>query len=45
MVHLEIATTRLPENSEAHAMLAQAYEKVGRTEDAKKEKLKSGQKI
>ncbi len=44
VVHLEIATTRLPENAEAHALLAQAYEKVGRAEDAKKEKLKSGQK-
>lgn len=44
VVHLEIATTRLPQNSEAHAMLAQAYEKLGRTEDARKEKLKSGQK-
>jgi arylsulfatase A-like enzyme len=43
-VHLEIATTRLPENSEAHALLAQAYEKLGRAEDAKKQKLKSGQK-
>jgi tetratricopeptide (TPR) repeat protein len=43
-VHLEIATTRLPENSEAHALLAQAYEKLGKTEDAKKEKLKAGQK-
>src|SRR5581483_4109237 len=44
VVHLEIATTRLPENPEAHALLAQAYEKLGRAEDAKKEKLKSGQK-
>jgi len=44
VVHLEIATTRLPENSEAHALLAQAYEKLGRAVDAKKEKLKAGQK-
>jgi len=44
VVHLEIATTRLPENSEAHVLLAQAYEKLGRAEDAKKEKLKAGQK-
>lgn len=44
VVHLEIATTRLPENPEAHGLLSQAYEKLGRAEDAKKEKLKAGQK-
>ena len=44
VVHLEIATTRLPQNAEAHALLSQAYEKLGRGEDAKREKLKAGQK-
>jgi tetratricopeptide (TPR) repeat protein len=42
-VHLEIAAGRLPGNNEAHALLAQAYEKLGRAEDAKRERAKAGQ--
>ncbi|MBZ5599853.1 MAG: sulfatase-like hydrolase/transferase [Acidobacteriia bacterium] len=41
-VHLEIATSRLPECSEAHALLAQAYEHMGRSQDAKRERDKAG---
>jgi Tfp pilus assembly protein PilF len=41
-VHLEIAAGRLPGNNEAHALLAQAYEKLGRAEDAKRERAKAG---
>jgi tetratricopeptide (TPR) repeat protein len=36
-VHLEIATTRLPNFAPAHQALAEAYEHLGRTEDAKRE--------
>ncbi|HVM93305.1 MAG TPA: sulfatase-like hydrolase/transferase [Terriglobales bacterium] len=43
-VHLEIATTRLPAFAPAHAALAQAYEKLGRADDAKKERTKAGEK-
>ncbi len=39
-VHLEIATNRLPGFAPAHAALAQAYEHLGRAEDAKKERAK-----
>jgi choline-sulfatase len=44
MVHLEIATGRLPTFAPAHAALAEAYEHAGRTEDAKREKMKGGEK-
>jgi len=44
IVHLEIATGRLPAFAPAHLSLAEAYEQVGRTEDAKKERSKIGQK-
>jgi len=37
-VHLEIASTRLPECSSAHALLAQAYDHLGRADDAKRER-------
>jgi len=40
-VHLEIATSRLAECGSAHDLLAQAYEKLGRADDAKKEKSKA----
>jgi tetratricopeptide (TPR) repeat protein len=40
VVHLEIATGRLPAFSPAHAALAEAYEHVGRSEDAKRELAK-----
>jgi choline-sulfatase len=42
-VHLEIATSRLPECAQAHALLAQAYDHLGRAEDAKRERGKAGQ--
>ena len=40
-IHLEIATTRLPGFAQAHAALAQAYERLGRGDDAKKERAKA----
>jgi arylsulfatase A-like enzyme/Flp pilus assembly protein TadD len=42
-VHLEIATSRLPECGNARALLAQAYEKLGRNDDAKREQAKAAQ--
>ncbi|MGH9504507.1 MAG: sulfatase-like hydrolase/transferase [Terriglobales bacterium] len=42
LVHLEIASNRLPDFAEAHALLAQAYDHVGRTEEARRERLKAG---
>jgi arylsulfatase A-like enzyme len=42
-VHLEIAAERLPSFASAHALLAQAYDHLGRSEDAKSEKAKAGQ--
>ncbi len=44
IVHLEIAAGRLPAFAPAHLSLAEAYEHVGRSEDAKKERSKAGQK-
>jgi tetratricopeptide (TPR) repeat protein len=44
IVHLEIATGRLPAFAPAHISLAEAYEHTGRTEDAKRERNKGGQK-
>lgn len=41
VIHLEIASSRLPEFAEAHSLLAQAYEHLGRPEDAKRERSKS----
>ena len=38
IVHLEIATGRLPAFAPAHISLAEAYEHIGRTEDAKRER-------
>jgi Flp pilus assembly protein TadD len=40
VVHLEIATGRLPAFAPAHLSLAEAYEHMGRTEDAKRERSK-----
>jgi arylsulfatase A-like enzyme/Flp pilus assembly protein TadD len=40
VVHLEIATGRLPAFAPAHISLAEAYEHIGRTEDAKRERSK-----
>jgi len=42
-VHLEIVAGRLPNFTSAHTLLAQAYERLGRTEDAKREKAKAAQ--
>jgi arylsulfatase A-like enzyme len=39
-VHLEIAAGRLAEFAPAHLALAEAYEKLGRVEDARKERAK-----
>jgi choline-sulfatase len=44
IVHLEIATGRLPAFTPAHFSLAEAYEHMGRNEDAKRERGKGGQK-
>jgi len=44
VIHLEIATGRLPGFSETHTALAEAYEHTGRSDDAKKEKVKAGDK-
>jgi arylsulfatase A-like enzyme/Tfp pilus assembly protein PilF len=41
-VHLEIAAGRLAGFSDAHMKLADAYEHMGRAEDAKKEREKTG---
>jgi tetratricopeptide (TPR) repeat protein len=43
LVHLEIATSRLPESGDAQALLGQAYEKLGRAEDAKRARAKAAQ--
>ncbi|MGA9527212.1 MAG: sulfatase-like hydrolase/transferase [Terriglobales bacterium] len=43
-IHLEIATSRLPHFAPAHAALAQAYEHLGRAEDAERERAKGAQK-
>lgn len=40
-VHLEIATRRLPAFVPAHLALAQAYEQLGRKDDAKREREKA----
>jgi len=45
IVHLEIATGRLPAFAPAHLSLAEAYEHMGRTEDAKRERSKGGQLV
>ena len=41
VVHLEIASSRLPDFAEAHSLLAQAYEHLGRAEDAMRERSKA----
>lgn len=38
VVHLEIASNRLPAFAEAHSLLAQAYDHLGRSDDAKRER-------
>ncbi len=44
IVHLEIATGRLPNFNPAHLALAEAYDHAGRADDAKKERSKASQK-
>ena len=41
VVHLEIVSSRLPDFAEAHSLLAQAYDHLGRAEDAKRERSRS----
>jgi predicted Zn-dependent protease len=41
IVHLEIAAGRLPAFAPAHLSLAEAYEHVGRSDDAKRERSKA----
>ncbi len=41
IVHLEIATGRLPAFAPAHLSLAEAYEHLGRAEDAKRERARA----
>ena len=41
VVHLEIVSSRLPDLANVHTLLAQAYEHLGRAEDAKRERSKS----
>lgn len=43
-VHLEIATNRLPGFPSAHSALAQAYDHLGRADDAKRERNQAGGK-
>jgi predicted Zn-dependent protease len=40
-VHLEIASSRLTEFAEAHSRLAEAYEHLGRAEEAKRERSRA----
>ena len=42
VVHLEIASSRLPGFAGAHALLAQGYDHLGRSEEAKRERSQSG---
>ena len=42
-VHLEIATIRLSESAEAHRMLADSYDHLNRSEDAKRERARAAQ--
>ena len=42
VIHLEIASSRLPEFAGVHALLAQAYDHLGRAEEAKRERSQSG---
>lgn len=43
VVHLEIATSRLPEFADAYDLLAQTYEHLGRGEDAKRARARAAQ--
>ena len=41
VIHLEIASSRLPDFADAHALLAQAYDHLGRSDDAKRERSRA----
>jgi choline-sulfatase len=41
LIHLEIAANRLPDFADAHLLLAQAYDHLGRTDDAKRERARA----
>ena len=41
VIHLEIASSRLPDFAQAHSLLAQAYEHLGRADDARRERSRS----
>jgi len=41
VIHLEIASNRLPDFADAHSLLAQAYDHVGRSDDAKREQSRA----
>jgi len=41
IVHLEIASSRLPDFAAAHSLLAQAYDRLGRSDDAKRERARA----
>jgi arylsulfatase A-like enzyme/Flp pilus assembly protein TadD len=41
VVHLEIASSRLPDFADIHVLLAQAYDHLGRTEEARSERSKA----
>ena len=41
VIHLEIASNRLPDFADAHLLLAQAYDHVGRSDDANRERSRA----
>jgi predicted Zn-dependent protease len=41
VIHLEIAANRLPDFADAHSLLAQAYDHLGRSDDAKRERAQA----
>jgi choline-sulfatase len=43
IVHLEIASSRLPGFADAHSLLAQAYDHLGRTQDAARERSRAAE--
>jgi arylsulfatase A-like enzyme len=43
-VHLEVAASRLPKSAQAHSLLAEAYDHLGRADEAAKERTKAREK-
>jgi arylsulfatase A-like enzyme/Tfp pilus assembly protein PilF len=41
VIHLEIAANRLPDLADAHSLLAQSYDRLGRSDDAKRERARA----